>query len=189
VDEGKLVDLVKAAQGDLSDLDIPTNLREIYCQTTGLPIPGALENPGPVIATTETALLSLSQSRIALNTAIADGQTTTARLRTHIDDLAKTNGEAAVRAARAALTNLDKAISDATNAYTKATSVQVATAASYIAILRDPNQTRQANIETTFKLADERERIRALDTEAANAASKSTAAVAAAEAAAVKAVQ
>ncbi len=139
-------------------------------------------------ATTETALLSLSQSRIELKTAIADGKVTAARLKTQTADLANAKGEAAVKAARGALTNLDKAISDATGTHKEAADVQVATAAGYIATLRDSIQAHQTNIETTLKLVDERDRIRALDTDAATAASKIAATVAAAEAA-VKAVQ
>ncbi len=182
VDQGKIADLVKAAQGDLSDLNIPDNLRESYCQKTGL-LPGPLESPGPLITTTQTALISLGDSQFALDAAITAGQSELSRLKAQADDLARTKGEAAVKAARGKIDDVEKAIRAGAETKTKAAGVDITTAAGYIATLRERSQTGQSTIETAYRLFAERDRMRGLGQEATRAAAKIDAATRDAQAA------
>lgn len=193
MDQGKmdkLNDLVKAAQGDLSDLNIPDNLPEIYCKGTGLPLPGPLEKSDPVIAAAQIALVSFSQSRAALGPAITQGEVASGKLTTQVNSLAQAKGEgdSKVKEARSKIKDLDKAVQDAKDMKSKVATEQAVTAAGYIVTLRDKATPPQTRLQTNFKLHDERDRINALDAEAANATAKIDGAVTAA-AAAIKAAQ
>ena len=188
VDQNKLIDLVKAAQGDLSDLNVPANLPEIYCQGTGLPLPGPLEDPRLLIRTTQEALLSLSLSRFALSTAITDGQAAADRLKGQADGLSPTKPVTVVKPVRDKIDSLNKVLGEAKATQTNVAGIQAATAAGFIAELKAPNAPTATTIDTSSRLFEERERIKKADTEAASAAVKIGAAVTDAEAA-IKAVQ
>lgn len=193
MDQGKmdkLNDLVKAAQGDLSDLNIPDNLPEIYCMGTGLPLPGPLEKSNPVITATQIALVSFSQSRAALGAAISQGEVASGGLTTQVNSLAQAKGEgdSKVKEARSKIKELDKAIQAAKDVKSKAATEQAVTAAAHIVTLRDKDTLPQTRLQTNFRLHDERDRIVGLDADAANAAAKIDSAVTAA-AAAIKAAQ
>lgn len=193
MDQGKmdkLDDLVKAAQGDLSDLNIPNNLPEIYCKGTGLPLPGPLEKTDPLITTTQMALVSLSQSRGALNAAITQGDVTIAGLTTQVNGLVQTKGagDSKVKEASIKIKDLEKAIQDGKDTKSRAATEQAVTAAGYIATLRDNATTRQTRLQTAFRLYDERDRIKTLDADVANATAMIDGAVTAAGAA-IKAAQ
>lgn len=180
VDQGKVAELVKAAQGDLSDLNLPGRLRETYCQATGL-LAGPLEDPRPLISTTQAVLMSLAEDRAALDTAIVGGQAEHDRLATQADDLAKTKTEVTVKTARGKIEGLKGALKAASDTLTRAKAVGATTAATYIATLNDPQIDTAKKLDTASKLFEERETIRVQDQETVAATAKIKAAVGAAQ--------
>lgn len=181
VDQGKVADLVKAAQGDLSDLNTPTSLRETYCEATGL-LPGPLEDPRPLIVSTQAVLMSLAQDQVSLDGDITAGEAERARLTAQADDLAKKGKTTdALQPTRGRIKDLQDALSAARDTLTKVNAVTATTAAGYVATLKDPATTPATRLDTASKLYAERTKLRASDQAAAAASAKIKSATSAAQ--------
>lgn len=184
VDQDKLADLLKAAQGDLSDLDIPKDLQTTYCSKAArVTNMAALEDAPTIIETTQTALASFIKStetlKLELSLAPADY---VSGLKTRGQALKAKNSDQG-QAALDKIAILETLISSANRTLTEIKNVMPEDAAPDINTISGSSQDRQEIIRAGARLIAMRERAKVLDDAATKAVGEIRSAAADAEAA------